>query len=67
MKIWDYVNPDKTEDEIKENTELDIPLIAAAPIALVAAFIIPVVAPIAPVAALVATLSTRIAIPGLLS
>src|SRR6266568_2924415 len=30
-KIWDYVDPDKAENEIKENTELEIPSIAAAP------------------------------------
>jgi len=49
---------DKAENEIKENTELDIPSIAAAPIA----------APVALAAALVATLvSTGIAIPRLLS
>ena len=60
------------ENEIKENTKLDIPSIAiaptAAPIALAAAPIALVIAPIAPVAALVVTLvSTRIAIPRLLS
>ena len=32
-KIWDYVDPDKAENEIKENTEPEIPLIAAAPAA----------------------------------
>jgi hypothetical protein len=68
---------DKAENEIKENTKLEIPLIAAvlaAPAALAAAPITPVAAPItlitasaAPAAApiaLVATLaSTRTAIP----
>jgi len=48
------INLNKTEDEIKENTKLDIPLIAAASIA--------------PAIALAVTLaSTRTAIPGLLS
>jgi hypothetical protein len=70
VKIWDYVDLDKTEDEIKENTEPDIPSIAAASAA-------PVIAPAAPKALaaapaapadLVATLaSTRIAIPRLSS
>ena len=32
-KIWDYINPDKTENEIKENTKPAIPSIAAAPTA----------------------------------
>ena len=47
MKIWDYVDPDKTENEIKENNELAIPTIVAAPAAPVAAL----AAPIAPIAA----------------
>jgi hypothetical protein len=50
-KIWDYVDPDKTEDEIKENTEPDVPLIAAA----AASPAIPATAPAAPAAALAAT------------
>ena len=50
MKIWDYVDPDKTEDEIKENTKPDIPSIAAAPTAALVA----------------TPASTRIAIPRLL-
>jgi hypothetical protein len=32
-KIWDYVDPDKAEDEIKKNTEPDVPSIAAIPAA----------------------------------
>jgi hypothetical protein len=52
------VDLDKAENEIKENTKLDIPSIAIAPTA----------APTAPVAALAATLvSTRTATPRLLS
>ena len=46
-KIWDYVDPDKAENEIKENTELAIPSIAAAPIVPAT----PVVALTAPAAA----------------
>jgi hypothetical protein len=46
-KIWDYVDPDKTENEIKENTEPAIPSIAAAPAAPAA----PAAAPATPVAA----------------
>jgi hypothetical protein len=49
-KIWDYVDPDKTEDEIKENTEPDVPSIAAAPTAPAAAPAAPAAAPAAPAA-----------------
>ena len=73
-KIWDYINPDKTENEIKENTKPAIPSIAAAPIVPAtapAASIAPVAASATPVAApttLAATpASTRTATPGLLS
>ena len=66
MKIWDYVDPDKTEDEIKENTEPDIPSIAAAPAAPAAAPTAPAAAPAAP-AALAATPSTGTATPKLSS
>ena len=69
-----YIDLDKIENEIKENTELAIPSIAAAlaaPIALLAVPITPATAPIALAAApiaLVATLaSTRTAIPTLLN
>ena len=69
------------ENEIKENTELEIPLIAAAlaapialaaaPITLVAAPIIlataPIVLAVAPIALVVTLASTRIAIPILLN
>jgi len=67
VKIWDYINPDKTENEIKENTKLAIPSIAAASTA-------PITAPTASVAAAAALItsavtpaSTRTATPGLLS
>src|SRR6266702_5935527 len=46
-KIWDYVDPDKAENKIKENTEPEIPLISAAPAAPAA----PAATPIAPAAA----------------
>jgi len=60
-KIWDYVDPDKTEDEIKENTEPNIPSIAAAPAAPATA----PAAPAAPAAAPAATpSSTGTATPG---
>ena len=72
---------DKAENEIKENTELEIPSIATAPaaptalavtpIALAAAPITLAVAPIAletaPTALVVTLASTRIAIPALLN
>ena len=45
-KIWDYMDPDKAENEIKKNTEPEIPLIAAAPAAPAA----PAATPIAPAA-----------------
>ena len=32
-KIWDYIDPDKAEDKIKENTKPDVPMIAAIPAA----------------------------------
>jgi hypothetical protein len=55
VKIWDYVDPDKAENEIKENTEPDIPSIAVAPTA----------APAAQAAAPAVTpASTGTAIPG---
>jgi len=60
-QIWDYINPDKTENEIKENTEPDIPSIAAAPAAPAAAPAALAAAPAAPAAA---PASTRTAIPG---
>ena len=47
-KIWDYVDLDKAENEIKENIEPAIPLIAAtsaAPATPAAAPVIPVTAP----------------------
>jgi hypothetical protein len=69
-KIWDYVDLDKAENEIKENNELDVPSIVAAPVVLVAAPTAPVAAPVAPVAAPAApavTLSTGTATPRLLS
>jgi len=81
VKIWDYIDLDKTEDEIKENTEPDIPSIAAAPVAPAAAPTAPAAAPTAPAAAPTAPAaaptapaapaatpaSTRTAIPRLLS
>ena len=71
MKIWDYVNLDKTEDEIKENTKPDIPSIAAAPTVLAAAPIVLVATPIAlaaaPIALVATPASTRTAIPILLN
>ena len=61
-KIWDYVNPDKTENEIKENTEPAIPSIAtappAAPTAPAAAPATPATAPAAPAAAPTALAAT---------
>ena len=54
MKIWDYIDPDKAENEIKENIELEIPLIAAAliaPVTPIAVLIILVTALTAPAAA----------------
>src|SRR6266568_550636 len=44
-KIWDYVDPDKAENEIKENTEPEIPSITAAPATAPAA---PAATPVAP-------------------
>ena len=46
-KIWDYVDPNKAENKIKENTKSEIPSIAAAP----AAPIAPAAAPATPAAA----------------
>ncbi len=64
------MDPDKAENEIKENTKPEIPLIAVAPAATptaLAAPIAPAVVPVTPAAAptaLAATLaSTRTAIP----
>ena len=47
MKIQDYINLNKAENKIKENTKPEIPLISAAPAAPAA----PVATPIAPAAA----------------
>ena len=68
MKIWDYVDPDKAENEIKENTKPEIPLISAAlaapaalaatPVALAAAPAIPAAAPTAPATAPTAPAAT---------
>jgi hypothetical protein len=69
-KIWDYVNLDKIENEIKENNKPAIPSIAAAPIAPAAAAaapITPVVDPTAPTDPIATPASTRTAIPGLSS
>ena len=52
MKIWDYIDPDKAENEIKENTKPEIPSIAAAPAATPAAA---AAAPTAPAATPVST------------
>src|SRR6266568_8757737 len=46
-KIWDYIDLDKAENEIKENTEPEIPSISAA----LAAPAAPAATPIAPAAA----------------
>ena len=43
MKVWDYIDLDKAENEIKENTKPDIPSIAAAPTAPAAALAAPIV------------------------
>ena len=79
MKVWDYIDLDKAENEIKENNKPDIPLIAAAPIvptaapvALAATPAALAAAPVAPVAVpaaapVVTLLSTGTAIPRLLS
>ena len=53
MKIWDYINLDKIENKIKQNTKPAIPTIAAAPAATATAPIVPAAAPADP-AALVA-------------
>ena len=69
-KIWDYVDPDKTENEIKQNTEPAIPTIAAAPTAPAAAAAAPAtpaVDPAAPVDPAATPASTGTATPGLLS
>ena len=50
-KVWDYVDPDKAENEIKENNEPDIPSIAAAPAAPAAAPATPAAAPATPATA----------------
>ena len=74
MKIWDYIDPDKVENEIKENTKLNIFLIATVLVILIiltVVFIILVAAPailIATPTALIATsISTKIAIFALLN
>src|SRR6266700_1754921 len=78
-KIWDYIDPDKAENEIKENTEPEIPSISAAPaapaalaatpIVLVATPATPVAAPttlaIAPTALVATLVSTGTATPAL--
>jgi hypothetical protein len=67
-KVWDYIDLDKVENEIKENNEPDIPSIAIAPVAALAVPTAPAGPAVAPVTALAATLSsTRIATPRLLS
>src|SRR6266700_1123388 len=48
VKIWDYVDLDKAENEIKENTEPEIPSITAAP---ATAPVAPAATPVAPAAA----------------
>ena len=53
-KIWDYVDLDKVENEIKENTKPEIPLIAAVPAA-------------APTVLAATLVFTRIATPALLN
>ena len=69
MKIWDYIDLDKAENEIKENTEPEIPLITAAPATAPAALavtpvtpaaapVIPVATPTAPATALTAPVTT---------
>ena len=82
MKIQDYIDPDKAENEIKENTKPKIPLITAAPVTAPAALATtpvtpaaapatPVVAPTAPATAPTAPAatpaSTGIVIPALLN
>ena len=54
MKIWDYVDLDKAENKIKENTEPEIPLIAA----VLATPIAPAAAPITTAAAFIAPAAT---------
>ena len=76
------MDPDKAENEIKENTKPEIPLITAAPAtapaAPVATPIAPAAAPVTPAAAFIALVAaptalaatlvfTRIAIPALLN
>ena len=69
MKIWDYIDLDKAENKIKENTELEIPLIAVVLTALTilaATPIAPAVAPITPAAipiTLIIAFTTLAAIP----
>src|SRR6266567_544552 len=58
VKIWDYVDPDKAENEIKENTKPEIPSIAAATPAAPAAPIAPAAAPATPAAAPTAPAAT---------
>ena len=43
MKIQDYIDPDKAENEIKENTELKILLIAVALVAPTAPAVTPII------------------------
>src|SRR6266567_1162424 len=63
-KIWDYVDPDKAENEIKENTEPEIPSIAAAPAAAPAApAATPAAAAAAPTAPAATPASTGTATP----
>ena len=81
VKIWDYIDPDKTKDKIKENTKPDIPSIAAAPAAptiALAALVVQAAAPVtpaiapavpaaAPIALAVTPASTGTATPALLN
>ena len=80
-KIWDYVDLDKVENEIKENTEPAIPLITVVLVAFAAPAVAPamptiisailVTAPAVPVAAFTAPAATLtftgIVIPALLN
>ena len=61
MKIWDYVDPDKAENKIKENTEPEIPLISAAPAAPAAPAVTPITPAAAPATLAVAPIAPAIA------
>ena len=67
MKIWDYIDPDKAENEIKENTKPEIPLIATAPAAPIAPAAAPAILAAAPTALAATPASTRTATPALLN